>query len=94
MTQMVPDSKEEDGLIELENKQYSCSTFMLYLGVNRENDLRTQIYASKDYVTNLEEIENKHQVSWDDPSVYVQNTMCHRPTNGSRRMFHRLCFGT
>ena len=75
MTQMVPDSKRKRWTDKkLENKQYSCSTFMLYLGVDRKYDLpHHQIYASKDYVTNLEEIENKHQVSWNDPSVYVQN---------------------
>jgi phytoene desaturase len=32
-----------------------------------------QIYASSTYVENLEDIENRHVVTWEDPSVYVQN---------------------
>ena len=32
-----------------------------------------QIYASKNYVSNLEDIEKHHRLTWDDPSVYVQN---------------------
>lgn len=48
---------------------------MLYLGVKGTYDHlpHHQIYASKDYVSNLEDIEKYHRLTWDDPSVYVQN---------------------
>ena len=47
----------------------------MYLGVNKTFDHlpHHQIYASKNYVENLEDIENHHRLTWDDPSVYVQN---------------------
>jgi phytoene desaturase len=60
---------------KLDAKKYSCSTFMLYLGTDRTWDHlpHHQIYASSTYVENLEDIENRHVVTWEDPSVYVQN---------------------
>ena len=58
---------------KLEEKSYSCSTFMLYLGVNRTYDTpHHQIYASSEYQQNLQDIV-EHQVTWEDPSIYVQN---------------------
>ena len=58
---------------KLDEKSYSCSTYMLYLGIDKVYDTpHHQIYAAKDYQKNLREVtENK--VTWDDPSVYVQN---------------------
>lgn len=58
----------------LEKKKYSCSTFMLYLGIEgRYDELpHHNIYISRDYDRNLVEIEQTHQLS-DDPSFYVQN---------------------
>lgn len=75
MTSMVPNKVRKRWTDKkLESKKYSCSTFMLYLGVDRTYDLpHHQIYASKNYVENLEDIEKHHRLSWDDPSVYVQN---------------------
>jgi len=65
---------------KLDEKSYSCSTFMLYLGVDKEYDLdHHQIYASKDYHTNLKDVtENK--ITWDDPSLYVQNACLTDPS--------------
>src|SRR5439155_24821453 len=59
---------------KLEQKRYSCSTFMLYLGLEGWYDHATHhtIYLSKDYVGNLADIEQRHVLS-DDPSLYVQN---------------------
>lgn len=59
----------------LAKKQYSCSTFMLYLGVEGrfENLAHHNIYVAKDYKRNLDEIEQKHVLS-EDPSFYVANT--------------------
>ncbi len=76
MTQLFPDkSRKKWNNKKLDKKKYSCSTFMLYLGVNTTfDDLpHHQIYASENYESNLEDIENHHRITWDDPSVYVQN---------------------
>ena len=76
MTQLFPDTvRKKWSNKKLDKKKYSCSTFMLYLGVDRTyNDLpHHQIYASKNYEQNLEDIEKHHKITWDDPSVYVQN---------------------
>ena len=76
MTSLFPDNvRRKWSNKKIDKKKYSCSTFMLYLGVNKTfDDLpHHQIYASKDYVSNLEDIEKHHRLTWDDPSVYVQN---------------------
>lgn len=74
MTTLVPNEKRKKwSNKKLEKKGYSCSTFMLYLGVDKQYDLpHHQIFASSQYEKNLEEITN-HRLTWDDPSVYVQN---------------------
>ena len=58
----------------IEKSKYSCSTFMLYLGIEgRYDDLQHHtIYISKDYQRNLDEID-RLQVLSEDPSFYVQN---------------------
>ncbi len=55
-------------------KKFSCSTFMMYLGIEgRYDDLaHHNIYVTKNYRQNLDEIENQHVLS-NDPSFYVQN---------------------
>ena len=75
MTTLVPDEKRKRwSNKKLEKKGYSCSTFMLYLGMDKTYDdlPHHQIYASKDYEQNLEDITN-HKLTWEDPSLYVQN---------------------
>ncbi|WP_330949084.1 phytoene desaturase family protein [Virgibacillus sp. MG-45] len=58
---------------KLAKKSYSCSTFMLYLGLNKEVDLpHHSIIFADDYVKNVEEITKSFKLS-DDPSIYVQN---------------------
>ena len=59
---------------KLASKKYSCSTFMLYLGIEgRYEDLpHHNIHISSDYENNLREIEVEHVLS-EDPSFYVQN---------------------
>jgi phytoene desaturase len=59
---------------KLAEKKYSCSTFMLYLGIDgveRELPHHT-IYVARDYRKNLDDVERAHRLS-DDPSFYVQN---------------------
>lgn len=59
---------------QLETKRYSCSTFMMYLGIDGEYpDLpHHTIYISRDYLGNLKEIEEE-KVLPREPSFYVQN---------------------
>lgn len=57
----------------LEKREYSCSTFMLYLGLDKIYDLphHTIVFA-KDYTTNIRNIFS-HKTLTDDFSFYVQN---------------------
>jgi phytoene desaturase len=75
MSRLVPDRLRQRWTDKkLARKKYSCSTFMLYLGIDGcydDVDHHT-IYTSKDYVGNLADIETKHVLS-DDTSFYVQN---------------------
>mgnify|MGYP001158414529 FL=1 len=76
MTQLFPDKvRKKWSNKKLDKKKYSCSTFMLYLGIDKvyEDLPHHQIYASSNYEQNLEDIEKNHKLTWDDPSVYVQN---------------------
>ena len=59
---------------KLAEKKYSCSTFMLYLGLDGiyQDIPHHNIHISQNYERNLEEIEQAHVLS-DDPSFYVQN---------------------
>lgn len=58
---------------DLKRRQYSCSTFMLYLGVDKKYDFpHHNIFFSNNYKQNVEEIfENK--VLPQDPSFYIHN---------------------
>lgn len=59
---------------KIASKKFSCSTFMLYLGVEGLYDAVSHhtIYLTKDYKQNLRDIEETHRLS-EDPSFYVQN---------------------
>ena len=75
MTKLVPDRLRRNWTdAKLAKKRYSCSTFMLYLGIDGVCDHLSHhtIYTSGDYLGNLDDIETKNRLS-DDPSFYVQN---------------------
>ena len=75
MTRLVPDHlRRRWSDRKIARKRFSCSTFMLYLGVEgRCDDLAHHtIYLAEDYPRNLDEIENRHVLSA-SPSFYVQN---------------------
>lgn len=75
MTRLVPDALRRRWTDrKLEQKRFSCSTFMLYLGIEGRYDdvAHHTIYMAKDYQRNLQDIETRHVLS-DDPSFYVQN---------------------
>ena len=75
MTSLVPDRLRRRWTDrKIARKRFSCSTFMLYLGL--EGDYpdvpHHTIYLAEDYIRNLEDIESRHVLS-PDPSFYVQN---------------------
>ncbi|MEM6392962.1 MAG: phytoene desaturase family protein [Planctomycetota bacterium] len=75
MSRLVPDGVRRRWTDKkLEKKKYSCSTYMMYLGVEGTYtaDHHT-IFLAGNYQQNLDEIENQHVLS-DNPSVYVCNT--------------------
>ncbi len=59
---------------QLSKKRYSCSTFMMYLGIEGQYPelAHHTIHISADYERNLRQIENDFQLP-DDPSIYVHN---------------------
>ena len=66
---------------KLDRKRYSCSTFMLYLGLEGRCDHLDHhtIYLADDYEQNLADIEKHHLLS-ENPSFYVQNAGVSDPT--------------
>jgi phytoene desaturase len=82
MHKLVPDHLRRRWTNDkIAKKKFSCSTFMMYLGVEGEfNHLaHHNIYISKDYERNLDEIENRHVLS-NEPSFYVENPTVTDPT--------------
>lgn len=66
---------------ELEKKKFSCSTFMLYLGLDTiyHDEPHHHIIFADDYRKNVEDIKGEREVS-DDMSVYVRNSSITDPT--------------
>lgn len=81
MERLVPDQLRRRWTnAKLAKKKYSCSTFMMYLGVEGEFNLpHHTIHIAEDYAKNLDDIENQHVLS-DDSSFYVQNACVTDPT--------------
>ncbi|MBS3963894.1 MAG: phytoene desaturase [Methylomonas sp.] len=64
----------------LQKRDYSCSTFMLYLGLNRRYDLPHHTIAfARDYHSNIRNIFS-HKTLSRDFSFYVQNASASDPT--------------
>lgn len=58
---------------KIARKRFSCSTFMLYLGLEGREELdHHTIYLASDYRRNLEDIETLYRLS-EEPSIYVAN---------------------
>lgn len=75
MSKIVPEEHRKKYTNNTLNKlEYSCSTFMLYLGVKKEfpNLPHHSIIFAKDYKKNVEEISERKMLS-QDFSFYVQN---------------------
>ncbi len=82
MTRLVPDAlRRRWSDKKIASRRFSCSTFMLYLGIDGRYDdvAHHNIYLSEDYRQNLADIEHRHRLSA-DPSMYVQNASVTDPT--------------
>ncbi len=75
MKQLVPNTMRRKWSDEtIATKRFSCSTFMLYLGIRgRYEELpHHTIHIAEDYTRNLKQIETDFELP-DRPSFYVQN---------------------
>jgi phytoene desaturase len=82
MTRLVPDRlRRRWNDRKLATSRFSCSTFMLYLGVDGlDADVpHHTIYLSENYRDNLADIETRHRLSR-DPSMYLQNACITDPS--------------
>jgi phytoene desaturase len=81
MTRLVPDRlRRRWSDRRIASKRFSCSTFMLYLGIEGRYDVpHHTIYLSENYRENLADIETRHALG-SDPSMYVQNACITDPT--------------
>jgi phytoene desaturase len=82
MTRLVPNHLRRTWSDrKIAKARFSCSTFMLYLGVDGTfDDLpHHTIHIAKDYAENLDAIERR-KVLPEDPSFYVQNACVTDPT--------------
>ena len=73
MTRLIPNRRRWHDR-KIDRSRYSCSTFMMYLGVEGsfEDVSHHTIFLARDYARNLDEIERQHILS-DEPSCYVCN---------------------
>ncbi|WP_074032654.1 phytoene desaturase family protein [Exiguobacterium sp. AT1b] len=82
MTSLVPDGKlSKWSPAQLKKKRYSCSTFMLYLGLDHiyEDVAHHSIHFADDYELNVKEMTQELKLS-EDFSFYVQNASRIDPT--------------
>lgn len=87
MSRLVPDRLRRRWTDrKIARKKFSCSTFMMYLGIEGMFDLpHHSIHIAADYERNLHEVENEHVLSA-DPSFYVQNASVTDATLAPRGM--------
>ena len=87
MTKLVPNHLRRRWTdAKIAKKKFSCSTFMMYLGLEGTQDVTHHtIYTAKDYVGNLADIEC-NQTLTDDSSFYVQNACVTDPTLAPKGM--------
>ncbi len=87
MSRLVPDRLRRRWTDrKIARKKFSCSTFMMYLGIHGTFDLpHHSIHIAADYERNLHEVENEHVLSA-DPSFYVQNASVTDATLAPRGM--------
>ena len=79
------------GREEMLKKKFSCSTFMLYLGLDTlyEDEPHHHILFADDYERNVREIQGEREQSG-DPSIYVRNSSINDKTvapNGHSQLY-------
>lgn len=82
MTRLVPESARPRWTDrKIAAARFSCSTFMMYLGIEGRYDHLTHhtICFADDYARNLQEIESLHVLS-EDPSFYLQSPCATDPS--------------
>jgi phytoene desaturase len=80
MTHLAKGSTRKYTDSEFEKRKFSCSTFMLYLGLDKIYDEpHHNIVFAKDYKKNVDDIFKNFKLS-DDMSVYVRNASINDPT--------------
>lgn len=82
MTELVPNKLRRRWSDEqLKRKKYSCSTFMLYLGLDGTYPQieHHNIFLSSNYQQNLKDIDPNHVLS-ENPSFYVHNPSLRDPS--------------
>ena len=82
MRRLVPDRLRYNWTnARMARKRFSCSTFMLYLGIEGTYShlAHHTIYLAQNYRDNLDDIESRHVLS-SDPSFYVQNACMTDPS--------------
>ncbi|SDJ18435.1 phytoene desaturase family protein [Salimicrobium halophilum] len=74
MTKLIDDgSLKKYKKKKVEKKKFSCSTFMIYAGVDKLYDMpHHSILFSSDYKKNVEELTGTLELS-DEPSIYIHN---------------------
>jgi phytoene desaturase len=88
MTRLVPDEIRRDWTdAKIAKKKFSCSTFMVYLGIEGTYDdlAHHNVYIPDDYEKNLREVEDDH-VAPSDPCFYVENACVTDPTLAPKGM--------
>lgn len=73
--------KHNNSRESLLKKKYSCSTFMLYLGLDTlyQDEPHHHVLFADDYHQNLRDIQEEKVVS-DDMSIYIRNSSVNDPT--------------
>lgn len=74
MTRLIPDRLRRRWTdAKIARKSFSCSTFMLHLGIRGRVDLdHHTVFLAEDYARNLREVEEA-RILPQQPSIYVQN---------------------
>lgn len=77
---VAPENRKTYSDERLQAMEYSCSTFMLYLGVAKRYDIpHHNIIFAEDYHKNLNEVTRWKKIP-EDPSLYIQNACATDPT--------------
>lgn len=73
--------KKNESRESLLKKKYSCSTYMLYLGLDKiyKDEPHHHVLFANDYHQNLRDIQDERKVS-DDMSIYIRNSSVTDPT--------------